>query len=278
MNPRLRNFLSPPSFKGWLKSIGRSILLAYLLLMVCALFANQLLFHPPDVRHKLPTQVTLHAADGNDITAFYLPNPQAAYVVLFSYGNGEDLEADQDFLYALRRHGWAVCGYDYPGYGLSTGQPSEQGCIAAINAAYDYLTQQLHIPPERIVLYGRSLGSGPTVDLASRRPVGGLILEGAYLSIFRVVTHYRIMPWDIFNNIAKISAVHAPLLSIHAQNDHTIPFWQGQELNDVYSGPKQHFWAPGADHNTILSVAADGYWAAVEQFRQSLPLHTPLSR
>jgi hypothetical protein len=93
MNPRLRHFLSPPSFKGWLKSIGRSIILAYLLLVVCALFANKLLFHPPGLRHKLPAQATLRATDGNGITALYLPNPQAAYVVLLGYGNGEDVRA-----------------------------------------------------------------------------------------------------------------------------------------------------------------------------------------
>lgn len=282
MNPKLKAFLAVPSFKSWrktaLKSIPLSLALAYMGLIVLALFTNKLLFFPPDNRQKLPSQVTLHASDGNDITALYLPNPKAAYVVLFSYGNGECLEANEDFLHELLLHGWAACGYDYPGYGLRTGHPSEAGCYAAINAAYDYLTQQLHIPPERIVLYGRSVGTGPTVDLASRRPIGGLMLEGAYLSIYRVVTHFRILPWDVFNNFAKISSIHAPLLSIHAQNDHTIPFWQGQELYNTYPGPKQHFWAPGADHNTILQVDWDDYWKAIDQFQRSLPIATPLDQ
>jgi fermentation-respiration switch protein FrsA (DUF1100 family) len=276
MNPKLKAFLVPPSFKQWAWSFIRSAGWAYLLLVVCALCTNLLLFHPPKGRQKLLGQVTVYSADGNDITVFYLPNPQAAYVVLFSYGNGEDLEADMDFLHELKMHGWAACGYDYPGYGLSTGHPSESGCVAAINAAYDYLTKEMHIPPERIVLYGRSLGSGPTVDLASRKPIGGLILEGAYLSIYRVVTHYRILPWDVFNNLAKISSIHVPLLSFHAQNDHVIPFWQGEKLYDAYNGPKTHFWVPGADHNTILNVAWDEYWKAVDQFQHSLPLNTVL--
>jgi len=275
MNPKLKAFLRLPTPAKF----ARTLCIYYVCLLVfAAFFTNNMLFHPPALRDKLINQVTLHASDGNDITALYLPNPKAAYVVLFSYGNGECLEANEDFLHELLLHGWAACGYDYPGYGLSTGHPSEAGCYAAINAAYDYLTQQLHIPPERIVLYGRSVGTGPTVDLASRRPIGGLMLEGAYLSIYRVVTHFRILPWDVFNNFAKISSIHAPLLSIHAQNDHTIPFWQGQELYNTYPGPKQHFWAPGADHNTILQVDWDDYWKAIDQFQRSLPIATPLDQ
>jgi len=275
MNPKLRNFLSPPSFKGWLKSLLRSFILGYVILIIAALNVNHLLFHPPGHHVDFPGQVKLHTAAGDDITALYQPNPQAAYVVLFSYGNGEDMASNHDYMVALHNRGWGTCGYDYPGYGTSSGKPSEAGCIAAIDAVYDYLTKEQHIPAERIILYGHSLGSGPTIDLASRKPVGGLILEGAYLSIFRVVTHFRVLPWDVFNNIAKISSIHVPLLSIHALNDHTVPFWHGEKLYDTYTGPKQNYWVPNADHNTILEVAWQPYWEAVEKYRESLPLKNP---
>ena len=76
----------------------------------------------------------LPAAGGREISALWRPNPSAAYVVLFSYGNGEDLAGDLPFLGLLRAHGWAVCGYDYPGYGGSPGSPSPAGCIAAIGS------------------------------------------------------------------------------------------------------------------------------------------------
>jgi len=277
MHPKLRAFLQLPPLRQFVRLVVRTLLLSYLGLAVfAASCVNQMLFHPPAVRDAVPGQVKLHAADGNDITAVFLPNPQAAYAILFSYGNGDDVAQRYDYFQQLRAHGWAVCGYDYPGYGTSTGSPTESGCYAAINAAYDFLVNQKHIPPARIVLYGQSMGSGSAVDLASREPVGGLIVEGAFLSIFRVVTHYRILPWDKFDNIAKINSFHGPLLSIHARNDQVVPFWQGMALNDAYTGPKSNLWVPGAGHNNIVQVAPEMYWAALEKFRQALPLKSPI--
>lgn len=65
---------------------------------------------------------------------------------------------------------------------MSQGEPSELGTYQAIDTAYDYLTQQLKIPPNQIIVYGRSVGGGPSVDLASRKPVAGLVLESAFVS------------------------------------------------------------------------------------------------
>jgi len=277
MHPKLREFLKVPAMRPFVRTLVRTFLLVYFgLALFAASCVNQALFHPPREREEIPGQIKLHTADGNYITAVFLPNPKAAYVVLFSYGNGEDVANRYSYYEELRARGWAVCGYDYPGYGTSTGSPTESGCYAAINAAYDFLVNEMHIPPERIVVYGQSMGSGPSVDLASREPVGGLILEGAFLSVFRVVTHFRILPWDVFNNYAKINSVHAPLFSIHARNDEVVPFWQGQALNEAYAGPKSNLWVQGAGHNNILDVATVVYWAGIEQYRQSLPIKTPI--
>jgi fermentation-respiration switch protein FrsA (DUF1100 family) len=276
MNPKLRAFIFPPTIRQWVWSIIRSVALGYGILLIAAIFSNHLLFHPPGHKTDFPGQVKLKSADGNTITALYLPNPQAAYVLLYSYGNGEEMDVMQDYMRELVAHSWAVCGYDYPGYGTSTGNPSESGCDAAIDAAYAYLTGDLHISPDRIVLYGHSLGSGPSVDLASRKPVGGLILDGAYTSIFRVVTHYRILPWDVFNNLAKISKIHVPLLSLHGTDDHVVPFWHGVALFDAYAGPKQKLWITGGGHGNLPWFAPEAYWGALEQYRLSLPVKDPL--
>jgi len=271
MNPKLRAFLLPPTFRQFAWSVARSAGWGYLVLIIAALFPNRLLFHPPGHKVDIPYQLKLHAADGNTITALYMENATAPYVLLYSYGNGEELDVMQHFMRELREHGWAVMGYDYPGYGTSTGSPSEKGCIAAIDAAYAHLTGTLGIPPGRIVLYGHSLGSGPSVDLASRKPVGGLILDGAYTSIFRVVTHWRMLPWDIFDNSGKISSIHVPLLSLHGMNDRVVPFWHGEALYDAYSGPKQKLWVEGGGHGNLPWFAPDAYWAAMESFKKSLP-------
>jgi len=280
MPPASHPFLSRPSFKMWFITVLRLILLAYAVLALFALFfANRMIFPAPPASYRdTPDQTKLPSPDGEQITAVFLPNPSARYVLLYSHGNAEDLGTIEDHLRELRDHGWAVLAYDYPGYGTSTGRPSEAGCYAAIAAAYAYLTTLKNIPPDRIVLYGRSLGTGPTVELASHVPVGGLILEGAFLSTFRVLIPWKVLPWDKFDNLAKITRIHAPILSIHAVNDQTVPFSHGAILDDAYPGPKQHLWVAGAGHNNILEVAPAAYWDALNHFRQSLaatPVATP---
>lgn len=245
---------------------------AYLGLMVMTwLLADSIIFPvPPSTYTDAPNQPKLSTADGQEVTAVYLPNPAATHVLLFAHGNKMDLGKAEERLQAYRAHGWSVFAYDFPGYGTSTGAPSEAGCYAAQAAAYAYLTRIKQIPPDKIVLYGLSLGGGPSVDLASREPIGGIILEGAFLSAFRVITRWRVLPWDYFDNIAKIAQVRAPLLSIHAQEDKTVPFIHGKLLNEAHPGPKSHLWVKGAGHNNILEIAPADYWDALERFRASL--------
>jgi abhydrolase domain-containing protein 17 len=262
---------------NWLLPLAIAVFTAYVGLMVLTwLLTDSVLFPAPASSYQdTPDQNKLPSPDGNKITAIFLPNPQASHVLLFGHGNRMDLGLAEERLQAFRDHGWAVFAYEYPGYGTSTGQPSESGCYAALFAAYAYLTALREIPPEKIVLYGLSLGSGPAVDLASREPVGGIILEGAFTSVFRVLTHWKILPWDKFDNFEKIPRVQAPLLVIHAEKDQTVPFWHGQTLFARHHGPKQHLWIPSAHHNNILEMAAADYWAAIEKFRLSLPAADP---
>ena len=124
----------------------------------------------------------------------YNGNDARPYTVVFSHGNGEDM-----FLNArrVRRLSTAlkcnVLSYDFVGYSTSRLEgyaPSEQGCYRAINAAYGYLTRDLGVAPENVILYGRSIGSGPTVHLASSRQcrdtIGGVVLECGILSAIKV--------------------------------------------------------------------------------------------
>ncbi len=258
---------------SWLLLILVAVIAAYCGLAVMTwLVADLMIFPvPPASYTDAPGQPKLPTADGNRITAVFLPNPQASHVLLFGHGNKQDLGLAGERLRQFRDHGWAVLAYDYPGYGTSTGKPSEAGCHAALAAAYTFLTSIMGFPPEKIVLYGLSLGAGPAIDLASREPIGGLITEGAFLSAFRVITTWKILPWDRFDNLGKMPRVRAPLLSIHATEDHTVPFHHGLALHAAHAGPKEHFWVGGAGHNNILETDPAGYWDVLDHFRQSLP-------
>lgn len=246
------------------------LLLVYLALAGVGFFlSNQLIFRPPAANYQDNAEVLkLRTPNGEKISALYFPNPQATYTVLYSHGNGSDLGSIRPLLIALQQLGFAVLAYDYRGYGTSEGTPSEQNAYQDIAAAYQYLTATLQIPPERIILYGHSVGSGPSLALATRHPVAGVILEGAFTSTFRVVTQISILPFDRFDNLSKIRAVRSPMLIVHGTEDRIIPFSHAQQLFEQANQPKQFVAIVGADHNDLMEVAGLKYRKALIEFVQ----------
>ena len=170
------------------------------------------------------------------------------------------------FLQDLQQHGFAVFAYDYHGYGTSEGKPNEQNTYNDIDAAYNYLTTMLKIPPQKIIAYGYSIGSGPTVDLAVRQPVAGVILVAPFVSVFRVLTHYSILSFDKFENLKKITKLNAPILIMHGTKDRTVPFWHNVALYNAAPSPKQHLWIANAGHQNILELARNIYWQTINDF------------
>ncbi|MDO8474685.1 MAG: alpha/beta hydrolase [Candidatus Rokubacteria bacterium] len=233
--------------------------------------SDRMIFLPPAPSYRdTPDVLRLTTAGGERIAAVYLPNPGATYTVLFSHGNGEDLGSVLPLLPVLRDLGFSVFAYDYRGYGLSEGRPSEPNVYADIDAAYDYLTRDLRVQPERIILYGRSLGAGAAVDLAARRFVGGLILESPFLSALRVMTRIPVFPVDKFRNVDKIRRVRCPVLVMHGEADEIVPLWHGRRLFERVTGPKTLVVIPGAHHNDFMWVAGARYAAALRDFEALL--------
>jgi fermentation-respiration switch protein FrsA (DUF1100 family) len=166
----------------------------------------------------------------------------------------------------MKNHGFSVLAYDYHGYGTSQGKPSEENCYRDIDAAYDYLTVTLKVPPNRILLLGRSVGSGPAVDLAARKPVGGLILESAFTSAFRVFAIGYLIPGDRFRNIDKIAKVTCPVLVVHGRDDEIVPFAHGQQLFAAANEPKRCLWVDGGNHNDLPEIGGKRYDQALKDF------------
>ena len=241
------------------------------LLVIAVFFADQAIFRPPRSSYKdTPDVIKLETARGERISAKYYENEQASHTILFSHGNAEDIGMIEPFARLLRDLGLNVLVYDYPGYGTSSGSPSEASAYAAIDAAYEYLLLEKRADPNRIVLHGRSLGGGVAVDLASRRPVAALILESTFASVFRVVTRYPILPFDKFENIKKIERITCPVLIIHGTNDWTIPAYHGQRLFEAANEPKYSLWIEGAGHNNVVHREEKLYLNTIRVFVQIL--------
>jgi abhydrolase domain-containing protein 17 len=251
-------------------TILATVLLAYAALAAFAYFlADRMIFLPPPASYDETTlPVTMvPTEDGVRIATLHLPNPDAEFTILYSHGNAEDLGYALPVLQALQRAGFAVIGYDYRGYGASTGgPPTAHGASRDIAAVYRHATETLGIPPSQIILLGRSVGSGPATELAAQRPVAGLILESAFTSTFVVVTRIRLLPFDRFPNLRHIREVAAPVLVIHGTRDEVIPFAHGRRLYEAAPGPKQSFWVEGARHNDLLSVAGARYFQTLDAF------------
>ncbi|MGC2208699.1 MAG: alpha/beta hydrolase [Candidatus Korobacteraceae bacterium] len=250
----------------------------YVLLIALAMFSDRLIFQPHPAGYDLETLA--RAAPGvqtfripcecGGIAAAYLPNPEAQYTLLYSHGNGEDMGDDLPILEDYRRAGFAVFAYDYNGYGASGGRPSEAAVYRDVEAAFDYLTGTLHVPPERVIVFGHSLGAAAAIHLAAIRPVAGLIAQAPFLSAFRVVTRIQIVPWDKFNNARTIGRVHCPVLVAQGRNDEVIPFWHGERIYGLANPPKEHIWLDGAGHNDVMLVASRPYLAAIQNFAARL--------
>jgi fermentation-respiration switch protein FrsA (DUF1100 family) len=239
----------------------------FIALIMAVFFSDQMIFHPPRAGYRDKADILkLISSGGAKISATYLANRDASFTVLFSHGNAEDIGHDQVFLERIRSAGFAVLAYDYQGYGTSEGKPSERHAYDDEDAAYNFLVETMHIQPNKIIAFGRSVGSGPAADLAYRRPVAGLILESAFTSAFRVMTRVSVLPFDRFDNLQKIKKVHCPILIIHGTEDSVINVAHGRELFAAAKEPKQALWVDGANHNDVAFAGGTRYSNSLKAF------------
>lgn len=190
--------------------------------------------------------------------------PQKA--LIRCHGNAEDAANTLWALKELKRYGCTVAAVDYPGYGLSDGKPDEEGCYRNVHRLYDWLVDVKGFKPEDIIVDGFSIGTGPAIELASTRPVGGLLLEAAYLSAPRIVTKVRLLPVDPFPNLKRIKDVKCPVVFLHGDSDSIIPHEQGAKLYVLAGEPKRFVTVEGADHNDLVAVyGIDEYLALIRK-------------
>lgn len=257
----------------WAKRIvldGLIIVIAqYLIVLLAVTFLlNAMMFHPHEPYYTWQTPHVINIGDQKmPVAAYWHPGTNATATVLFSHGNAEDIGDLSELFDALAQSGVSVLAYDYPGYGLSAGSPTEKGCYEAAEKAYAFLIEYQKLTPACIIIQGRSLGSGPACYLAEKYPVKGLILESGFLSAPRVVTRVRLLPQDPFPNINRIEHIPCPKLFLHGTHDSVIPFWHGKEMYERSSGPKDYHWVSEAGHNDlILTFGFKRYTQVIKAF------------
>jgi abhydrolase domain-containing protein 17 len=257
------------------KKMMRSLLFIYTFFALYIFFqADSMIFMPQSASYKDTKDILkLPVTSTENISAIYLPNSQSAYTLLYIHGNAEDLGEIRPDLDRLSSYGFSVFSYDYRGYGTSDGKPSEQNAYEDADTAYNYLTQKLKIPPQRIIVYGRSLGGGSATELATRHHFGGLILQSTFTSAFRVIVPVPVLPFDKFSNLDKLSKVHCPILIMHGGADKTISIQHSQALYQAALEPKVSLWISAAGHDDFAEVAGNRYQAALLSFIKLVSTH-----
>lgn len=250
------------------KRLFKSLIIIYLFFAGYVYFrADRMIFLPQPSSYQDTEEILKLKSQGEkEISAIHLVNSTAKYTILYAHGNAEDLGDSKKFLEKLRDLGFNVFAYDYRGYGTSVGTPTEKNAYHDIDAAYNYLINNLKIIPQNIIVFGRSVGGGSAVDLAARQLVGGLILESTFTSAFQVIIPHKILPFDKFNNFAKIKKVNCPVLIMHGKADEIIPFSHGQKLYAAAHSPKLSLWVEEATHNDFFWVAGAKYEKILREF------------
>jgi uncharacterized protein len=222
-------------------------------------------------------ELRLTTSDGIRIQAWYVPAPDPRGHVLFFHGNGGNLSHRIHSLRQFHDAGYAVLLPSYRGYGQSEGRPSEEGTYRDADAAWAHLVEERRVPPQRIALFGRSLGGAVAARLASRTRPGALILESTFTSVPDLAAElYPFLPVRLlsrfrYDTASLMAELDAPLLVVHGRGDEIIRFSHGERLFALASGPKEFLELEGG-HNEGFLLAGERYTEGIRDF---LERHLP---
>ncbi|MEX2525472.1 MAG: alpha/beta hydrolase [Gammaproteobacteria bacterium] len=216
-------------------------------------------------------EVYLETEDGEQLHAWFIPAENADTTLLFFHGNAGNISHRLDSIRIFHEMGMNVFIFDYRGYGKSSGRPSEEGTYRDARAAWEYLTGNRGIPPDRIVLFGRSLGAAVAAWLARQTAPAALILESAFTSVRAMGKKlYPYLPVGLLTRIRYptldyIRDTATPILVIHSREDEIIPFEFGQQLHAAADGRSELLSIKGG-HNDGFLVSGDHYRRGIADF------------
>ncbi len=215
--------------------------------------------------------VRITTSDGVSLHGWFIPSSESDHVLLFCHGNAGNISHRLDSIRIFHDLGLSVLIFDYRGYGLSGGKPSEEGTYRDAEAAWAYLREQRGFAREKIILFGRSLGGAIAAHLAQTTRPGALIVESAFTSVPDVASrHYWFLPVRWLSRFKYATAqyvrgVHSPTLVIHSAHDEINPVDHGREIFDRANEPKVFLELLG-DHNAGFLLSGPRYTEGLRQF------------
>lgn len=266
--------------------VALSILVMKVLVL---LWQNRVAFFPAQEWPLTPAELQMPfdnfdfpSTDGVRLNGWHIPGPRPdGPVVLYLHGNGGNMGYCVEFIQRMKPLGASWMLVDYRGYGRSEGKISEEGFYRDVDAAYQLCRQRYCPDPDRLILWGFSLGTVGAARLAAQQEAAGLVLEAPFFNAASMAAENPLLQvLFVFSNLSLdtsryLRATDMPKLIIHGTQDQTVPFHQSQALFRLAPPPKEFFPVEGADHNNIFIVGGEPYLRKVGEFIQG---HTGVAR
>ena len=270
--------------------IARGIALAVLLLTVAGLVGWQtklldryFIFFPERELVRTPGDVDVEhedasftTSDGVRLHGWFVPSQSDTTLVWFHGNAGNISHRLENLLMLQHRLGLNIFIFDYRGYGLSDGSPSEKGMYLDAEAALEYvISRPTAGADQRLVFFGRSLGAAVAVEMATRHQVDAVVLESPFTSVREMASRaYPFLPAGLlvlpfrsrFDSLSKIGNVHSPVMVLYGDMDEIVPFKVGRKLYEAANGPKRFYAIEGASHNDTYFMGGSAYFDSLKDF------------
>lgn len=290
--------------RGLRRGLVSLLLTVAIAMSLITLLQRRLIYLPqrgpvlPEMAGKLAVRlqdVTVPTGDGLQLRGWLVgaaphsePPSDPPPLILYFQGNAAHRGRRALQFGLLSDLGCRVLIVDYRGYGENSGRPSETGLMEDARSCWRYACHDLGVEPQRVLLFGESLGGAVATALAAElsqagTPPAGLIIRASFTSLPDAAAwHYPWLPvrWalvDRFDSERCIADVACPILIMHGDRDRIIPFDQGEGLfaaappRSAQDIPATFVRLEGAGHNDIMHVAADQVEAALRRFLQAIP-------
>lgn len=258
-----------------LKAVVILALLGLLLWWLARRFERSQIYYPQSFLEANPLDLGLKyqevyftASDGVRLHGWWIPAEPTRATLIFCHGNAGNISHRLDSIRVFNSLGLNVIIFDYRGYGKSSGKPSETGTYLDAEAAYDCVSERFQVPPDKIVIFGRSLGGAVAVQLAREREAAALICEASFTSMRDLAkTLYPYLPvgtlvFDEYDSISKVGNIKIPKLFIHSSTDDLVPFEQGRKLYEAAASPKEFLEIRGSH--------GEGFLESEKEYREGL--------
>jgi len=227
-------------------------------------------FGVPFERHRIDS------TDGCTLDAWHVCPPEPTASLIYFHGSGGNLSSLAETFAMYYLSGLEVFGFDYRGYGESSGTPSEEGLYADGLAAVEYFNRNLRSKDRPLIYIGRSLGGPVSAYVARENPPRGLVLESTFPSKESLISERRLLRLVRFFmkcrfNTAEYLKIHEfPVMIVHGDRDATVPLKQGQKLYMKLGGPRTFLRIPGAGHNDLHSRDSELYLDSIVSFAEGI--------